>query len=70
MSAMSMSAPWGRPCRGLYGAGDEDACFAAFRAIRAAGYSGTVSIEPDAGALTEERMKTALQADAPACGEI
>ena len=56
--------------RGLYGAGDEDACFAAFRAIQAAGYSGTVSIEPDAGALTEEGMKTALRLMRRACGQI
>ena len=46
--------------RGLYGAGDEAACGAAFRAIRASGYSGTVSIEPDAAELNEQTMKTAL----------
>ena len=47
--------------RGLYGAKDAAACAEAFRAIQSIGYDGTVSIEPDASALSEESMKTALE---------
>ena len=53
--------------RGLYRAEDAYACNAAFRAIRTAGYSGTVSIEPDAAELNEQTMKTALELMRRAC---
>ena len=53
--------------RGLYGLKDEIICAQAFRAIRAAGYSGTVSIEPDAAELNEQTMKTALEMMRRAC---
>lgn len=53
--------------RGLYGVGDENVCQRAFRAIHAAGYSGSVSIEPDATELSEHTMKTALDLMRQAC---
>lgn len=56
-----VSTAEGPLARGLYAAKDEAACMRAFRAIRSAGYDGTVSIEPDAPALGEASMKTALE---------
>ncbi|WP_419016239.1 hypothetical protein [Dysosmobacter sp.] len=55
------------PAQGLYSVGDADACNAAFRAIRAAGYNGTVSIEPDVAELNEQTMRTALELMRRAC---
>lgn len=47
--------------RGLYGPGDQAECERTFCAIAKSGYRGTVSIEPDASALTPEATQTALQ---------
>ncbi len=46
--------------RGLYGAGSEEECRDAFAALKAAGYTGTVSIEPDPSALTPEATAECL----------
>lgn len=53
--------------RGLYGAEDGPACLRAFRAMKAAGYNGTVSIEPDVAQLNENAMKVALALMRQAC---
>lgn len=47
--------------RGLYGAEDEETCRAAFAALTKAGYDGTVSIEPDAVAITPQAVTLALE---------
>ena len=46
--------------RGMYRPGDEEYCGRTFRAIAASGYDGTVSVEPDASALTAEDAGIAL----------
>ena len=53
--------------RGLYGPADEAECERTFRAIAKSGYNGTVSIEPDASALTPEAVQTALKLMREAC---
>jgi hypothetical protein len=53
--------------RGLYGPADAAECERTFRAIAKSGYNGTVSIEPDASALTPEAVQTALKLMREAC---
>ena len=62
-----VSTAEGELARGLYAEEDEAACVRAFGAIRSIGYDGTVSIEPDASALSEASMKTALELMRRAC---
>lgn len=67
MRHMHVSTVGAGLARGLYGPEDAAECERTFRAIAESGYRGTVSIEPDAPALTPEATQTALQLMREAC---
>lgn len=56
--------------RGLYGDEDADACLKDFEAIAATSYRETVSIEPDAAALTVESAAKALDLMRRTCDRL